>query len=279
MKCTNGHDIAEGQTHCTECDSAATGLITKAVHTCGFEGLTTHKFCGGCGESLVVKAVTVTQDELDKGLDALGLIAKANAALDDDIIPEGAEGDDEGEGDDVLTLKSELLAPSADGSIDALPILDLLLKAVNRQATIIQAQGRELRAMRKDIGVQAESERTIGKGFFVKAHGLFEKIEALDQRFSEWAGLPKPRKAQVELINKAIVPGDGRGEQDTSLTGTALIAKAVSLENQGLLQVGDASRVNHFANRGLSLDAIKIARPDLHGRLVSAIGAQKQQGQ
>jgi len=281
MKCTNGHDLADGQTHCTECGVAATGLIAKAVCACGVEGLAAHKFCAGCGEPMV-KAVAVTQDELDKGLDALGLIAKANAALTDDIAsgkgkdPDDPDGDGDGD-EDVQLLKAEMLKPGEDGTIDALPILDLILKANNRVASIVQAHGREMRAMRKDLGIIAKSEEVVGRGQFANARGLEEKIEALDATFANWAGLPKPRKAQVELIRKAVQTGDA--DKDDSLAGNALIAKAVSLENQGLLQDGDASRVNHFANRGVTLDGIKTTRPDLHARLVAAIGTQQQHGQ
>jgi hypothetical protein len=283
MKCTNQHDMGEGAKRCTDCGAAGEGVIAKAVCVCGTEGTTEHKFCANCGETMT-KAVQ-PQDELDKGLEALGLIAKANAELGDELIgkPDGGQDDEDDDEDEDLNeiLKSDILKPDANGDVNAMPILDLLLKAINRQATILQGIGREQRRQSKDTGTMAKSQEVVTRSSIAKSRSLEEKLDALAEQFSTWANLPKPRRGQVELINKAIQTGAGEGGPgaDDSLSGVHLIAKAVALETGGLLLQNDAGRVQHYANRGVTLKGLAQHDAGLHQRLVGAIANQQRAGQ
>lgn len=243
-----------------------------------------HKFCGECGspaeEPVIAKAEgELSAEELAQGLDALGVIAKANAGLGDDLIDDLDDLDDPDAIDTEQLLKSELVRPGEDGTIDALPILDLLLKANNRQASIIQALGRELRSLRQDFGVVTKAEETVSRAYIARLDQLANR---LNDAIETWSGLPRPRRAQVELVHKAVQTGAGDpqgGQKDASLAGDALIAKAVALENQGLILQDDAGRVAHFANRGITLDGLAQHRADLHARLVAGIAQQSRQSQ
>lgn len=217
----------------------------------------TAKFCGECGTTCGDVAKAVTADELDSALDVLDSFAKSVNDLDDDL--ELDDGDDGGQdfGDVVKSVQAD------DGTIDALPVLDALFKANNAQAGILQAVGREARAARRDLGLVAKSLSVALRQILASEAERGAHVAALAEQ-------PRPRRAQVELVAKAI---PGLSASDNSPRGRDLWEAAVSAEIAGKLQAGDATLVQQLTNQGHTLDSITKSVPDL-GRRLSGIFTQ-----
>lgn len=215
------------------------------------------KFCGECGSAAedVAKAMAIGADELDAALGALDDVHKAVTGLEDDL---DFEDDDPSAGEeDGLGRVAKSLAPGDDGSIDAMPVLDALFTANNRQARTILEVGREARALRKELGTVAKSVATAVRSI----HGLFAQGAAAAASIADQ---PRARRAQVELVQKSI-PGLSAG--DSSPRGESLWKAAVDAEVAGKLRSGDATMVQILSNQGHTLDSIIKSVPDLGARL------------
>lgn len=213
------------------------------------------KFCGECGSAAEDVAKAIGPDELDAALSALDDVHKAVSGLEDDL---DFEDDDPAAGEeDGLGGVAKSLAPGDDGSIDAMPVLDALFTANNRQARTILEVGRETRALRKELGIVAKSVATAVRSLHAGAAGAPASAMAL-------AGQLRPRRAQVELVQKLI---PGLNAADNSPRGETLWKAAVDAEVAGKLRPGDATMVQILANQGHTLDSITKSVPDLGARL------------
>ncbi len=221
------------------------------------------KFCGECGSPAADVMKAVSADELDAALDALDEVHKAASGLDDDVFFEN-EDPPAGDGDDGLGDLTKSLAPGEDGSIDAMPVLDAIFTANNRQARGILAVARENRALRKELGTVAKSVATAVRSI----HGLFAQGAAAAAAVADQ---PRPRRAQVDLVQKAI---PGLHPQDNSPRGEQLWKSAVDAEIAGKLPAGTATVVQMMAHQGHTLDSIEKANPTLGAQLRNNVFTQ-----
>jgi len=251
MRCKgkDAHEMSDGQKFCAACGSAAEETLAKAVcGGCHAEGAGDQKFCAHCGEPLAKAA------DFDAGMAALeDLYTTTRQSPDELSVEEHSWG--------TPQVGDLLKGQGADGVIDAAPVLDAVLESANRVADQVVAGNRQSVKLERALGV-------IAKAIVTVVRPLMAEVQSVRNEMQTQGNQRLPRRGQVELVHKAIpdVSGD---QADETPRGEFLWKSACDFETEGLLEHGDATMTQSYANAGHSVRTLAQENPPLARRLAT----------
>lgn len=244
MKCVEGHEMDDAHKRCGSCgkEPQQAGDSMLKCHDCDSEQTGDHNFCTDCGSALM-KADDAVFEELEAFW--------RDRQIDDFTVERGDHGDVDG------LLKS--LDSGENDVYDAAPLIKASIEGQQHVYDAAVSIGRR----------QVEIER----GQVLIARGLsriHDMLKARDVEQGREQNRPgRSRTATVTQVPRR--PLSGVESDETVPLSMFKAADVVAFEAKGLLEDGDSTKIEFWANRGLTIAALAQEDPALAHRLQSAV--------
>lgn len=242
----------------------------KTCGGCGAAG--SGNFCASCGDEM---AKSVSAGDLDAALNALGEMAKANAAIDEDFAVEGV---DPGELFDLdATFAKSESAADPDAPMDATPVLAAIGNGQAGIAQLIYGLGNEVRSLRRENGYMAKALSIVGAAVR-ETLPVVEMTKAIHAELEEWGGRtrgPRSRQAVIGIPERRLGDTATTPKAEPFDRG-AFMAKAHAAYDAGKLTLDELISAETWTNQGGTPASIKESDPALGSRLETAVSSITQ---
>jgi len=244
MKCVEGHEMDDTHKRCGSCgkEPQKAGDSMLKCRDCESEQPADQSFCTDCGSELLKADDAVFED-----LEAFW----RDREVPEFAVERGEHGDVDG------LLKS--LDSGEDDVYDAAP---LIKASIEGQQNVYDAA---VSIGRRQVAIE--------RGQVLIARGLsriYDMLKARDAESGRQQNRPgRSRTAAVTQVPRRPLSG---AEEDESAPLSMFKAEdVVAFEAKGLLEDGDSTKIEFWANRGLTIAALAQEDPGLARRLQSAV--------